>query len=663
MKRIFIFLSLVAFSQIVFSQKQVPTPNWQFRTDDTHLTIAVVNNRQVIYELKNPNNGWNWTPEPSEVPLLNRIMIGSTTYLPNWKFRDVTENFKDGYTVTLRFISSKPKLELKSNWRARKGCGPVEHWMTVENKTGGNIIYDCADIISSNLTSRADTTVTLWRFDREPVGRPPNGVFKNRVEANSIIVSMVQSAYDVSDRSDAVLPFLIMDVVSTHGLYIGYGWDFGMFVTSIGNDRCIITNRFNLANANPVEIVEENGKILNIPYTFYGTYIGDADDGSNKMKKWFWNYRMTRTMRENNDEPLVELHIPFYDEAGWINYLKEHPLKSWGVDLIKMDLGWLTPGTPEDWGKEISYTKNWNLDPVKWPNGLTFGKIAHENNLKASLYMCNTYLDVDLATEAGRSAERDALLERYDKGWYDYYRSDFQFEAHNNYLSHEGFLGIIDHMIANRPGFRWENCSGGGHKKSLDIAERMTFVTTEDYGVKETYRLAFYGNSYVFNPAQLKADINVAAYHDPSLAWDKYIFRNGLLGAMMPGSDPRELDDQEEGVARETWNLYQTKQRAILRGCDVYHILPFPDGVNWDGMQFFNIDINKGSVVLFKPSESAPDSKVINFKGLDRTVTYKLTFEDRKDQNTSMTGAELMDRGIEVKGMSGNFASEIIWIN
>ena len=142
----------------------------------------------------------------------------------------------DGYTVTLRFTSSKPKLELKSNWRARKGCGPVEHWMTVENKTGGNITYNCADIISSNLTSKADTTVTLWRFDREQVGRPGNGVNKNRLGANTLIVSMVQSAYDISgDRSDAILPFLIMDVVSAHGLYIGYGWDFGMFVTSTGS--------------------------------------------------------------------------------------------------------------------------------------------------------------------------------------------------------------------------------------------------------------------------------------------------------------------------------------------------------------------------------------------------------------------------------------------
>jgi hypothetical protein len=205
----------------------------------------------------------------------------------------------------------------------------------------------------------------------------------------------------------------------------------------------------------------------------------------------------------------------------------------------------------------------------------------------------------------------------------------------------------------------------------------MTFITTEDFGRVHTFRWAFYANSYVFNPVQLKADIAVnwgkdhlshsvhpsLSYHDPSISYDKYIFRTGLLGAMMVSSEPRELDDQEEGVARDTWKLYQTRQRAILRGGDVYHILPFPDGMNWDGMQFFNTDINKGSVLLFKPSENAPDMKVIKLKGLDRKATYTLTFQDRKEQNTKMTGAELMDKGIDVKGMSGKFASEIIWIN
>ncbi|MEI6073111.1 MAG: hypothetical protein WCS31_15060 [Verrucomicrobiae bacterium] len=40
---------------------------------------------------------------------------------------------------------------------------------------------------------------------------------------------------------------------------------------------------------------------------------------------------------------------------------------------------------------------------------------------------------------------------------------------------------------------------------------------------------------------------------------------------------------------------------------------------------------------------------------------YALAFEDAKDKNFSMTGAKLMDEGVNVP--MGTNASEIIWIN
>jgi alpha-galactosidase len=328
-----------------------------------------------------------------------------------------------------------------------------------------------------------------------------------------------------------------------------------------------------------------------------------------------------------------------------------------------MDIAWLTPGVFNDWPKEIAFTKAWNPDSVKWPNGLTFGAMAHDHGLKASLYMLGTYQDVDLATVAGRDAEKQALLERYDKGWYDYWRTDGDLEGQYNYLQHEGFLGVVDFMIAKRPGFRWELCSGGGLKKSFDMAERMTFMTTEDFARAITFRQAFYGNSYVLNPVQLKADIALDWGDAHTVAWDKYNFRSGLLGAIMVCGSTRVLNAQEEEVARETWNLYQTRQRAILRGGNVYHILPFPDELDWDGTQFYNPSLGRGSVLLFKASDKAADSKVIKLKGLDRRTKYTLNFQDRTNNNCRLTGAELMDKGMHVGGMSGAYASEIVWLS
>jgi len=190
----------------------------------------------------------------------------------------------------------------------------------------------------------------------------------------------------------------------------------------------------------------------------------------------------------------------------------------------------------------------------------------------------------------------------------------------------------------------------------------MTFMTTEDFAKAITYRQAFYGNSYVLNPVQLKADIAVDWGDAHTLAWAKYNFRSGLLGTIMVCGSTRILNAQEEEVARETWGLYQTKQRAILRGGNVYHILPFPDEVDWDGMQFYNPALGQGSVLLFKAATNAPETKNIKLKGLNRKTKYTLNFQDRKDNNVVMTGAELMDTGMRVTGMSGAYATEIVWL-
>ena len=88
-------------------------------------------------------------------------------------------------------------------------------------------------------------------------------------------------------------------------------------------------------------------------------------------------------------------------------------------------------------------------------------------------------------------------------------------------------------------------------------------------------------------------------------------------------------------------------------------------GVNWDGLEYFNAGINKGSVFLFKPSTKAMDgdSRLIKLKGLNRNKRYTLKFQDRTALNCTMSGKELMDKGISVTAMTGNNASEIIWIN
>jgi hypothetical protein len=86
------------------------------------------------------------------------------------------------------------------------------------------------------------------------------------------------------------------------------------------------------------------------------------------------------------------------------------------------------------------------------------------------------------------------------------------------------------------------------------------------------------------------------------------------------------------------------------------------DGVHWDGLQFYNPDIKRGSVFLFKPGTDVPPNKAIRLKGLNPRGVYTLTFEERTGLNCVRTGSQLMANGIYVSGMIRANASEIIWI-
>ena len=396
------------------------------------------------------------------------------------------------------------------------------------------------------------------------------------------------------------------------------------------------------------KVARPPGGTFLIPSVYYGVYQGDIDDGSNRFKRWFWNHKITRSLHDNQDEPWTEMCVgnggPGTTGASPQSYYDR--IAATGVECVKLDF-W--DGTGQCW-----YTdRDWMFHPKVWPNGFDYGAKAHKAGMKASLYMGGTYKDADLTTIAGRDAELKAVLSRYDQGWFDIWRTD-RYTAPNDPIppTYEGvtnFLYIQDYLIKHRPGYRYENCCNGGTYKGFAICRRMTFCTmNDDDNEAWKTRTTYYSNSFAINPVQLKSDHRTR---------DAYDMRTDIMGSILT----QELHDNlwVQYVA-----LYKTRQRAILRGCNVYHILPMADGTNWDGLEYYNPDLDRGSVVLFKPSRKAADgdSKVVKLKGLDRKATFTLTFQERTRLNGSRTGAQLMDEGITVSGMTGDRASEIIWI-
>ena len=97
---------------------------WTLATDDTVMTIGRDGRGGVaIVELKNSAQQFNWVQKPCPVPLMNRVECDGKSITPDWMFQNVIVDKSDGTKLTLRFTSTRPKLEMKSQWWARRVPG------------------------------------------------------------------------------------------------------------------------------------------------------------------------------------------------------------------------------------------------------------------------------------------------------------------------------------------------------------------------------------------------------------------------------------------------------------------------------------------------------------------------------------------------------------
>jgi hypothetical protein len=419
----------------------------------------------------------------------------------------------------------------------------------------------------------------------------------------------------------------MIQVGTAHGVYLAYDYGCGKFVSTVTGNQ--IASRWWAAGIKNTTTAA--GETFRCPGLMIQTYRGDEDDGANHFRRWFWTYEITPTLRANPQEPpIVTAYAP--PEDGMADYLiqqvKTRDFAAMGIGLLKTDA----------WYNRAGHTKSAELAAA-----------CHERGLKLGLYW-----DGHISLET--------LKTEFDKSRFDYYRMD-QYKRGvpfhvNDYHSVKAFNEKVDAMMAHgAPNWRLENCCNGGNLRTLDLCRRMTFMTHSDDDSFPTWFNHVYHWSYLMCPIQLRNDYNTGGEGKHfGKKRDVATARGLLLGACYTGS-PSWWSPEDIALVTEIFRLYNTRQRPILRGADVYRILPPPAKERWCGLQYYNTFINKGSVLLWQ--NGGPASQVVKLKGLDRNKTYLVTFEDAKEKNGTMTGAQLMDEGLNIT--MGPNASEIVW--
>jgi hypothetical protein len=132
-----------------------------------------------------------------------------------------------------------------------------------------------------------------------------------------------------------------------------------------------------------------------------------------------------------------------------------------------------------------------------------------------------------------------------------------------------------------------------------------------------------------------------------------------FIDAPNGGNGGPKWSDADKAAVKAAVNTYKTKIRPLVRNADLYHILPRPDGRNWDGIQYYDPSTKKGVVYLFKPGP-VEDRITLKLRGVEPDARYHVTFEDGTNPNTVKTGEELQ-QGIKIT-LQGSPVSELMFL-
>jgi hypothetical protein len=631
---------------------------WTVATDDTKVTVGATDEGQlVIYELSNPAADWNWTKESAVLPLVKTVGVGKATREIRWKFKDGKVDKTDGQKATIVFGCEDPALELTSEWWARPGRGPVRHAIRITNRSNGPVTVTDPPTLHLDLAAGKDLgELTMWTFHTDGATPDKVGVYRDPVQPPF-------SRQIRTHSGGEFIPYAVFDAGGKQGMYVGIEWGYCRVACVAPEDWPAGTFRVRggeFAGFSPVVGPDET---FESPPGFVGAYKGDVDDAGNGLRRHLFAYSMPEIVRKDVTYPKVQWNAfgATGDGGGSWNSveIKYYPMVNAiapiGFEEVMLDVGWWEGGTKASEPKP---------DPVDWPSGMAkAAEHAHKAGMRFGLYWNKGEA---MATAEGRQRRIAHIRRLYEEHKADMWRSDSTGGPvmGRSYAEVRGFYDMLDQLYRELPNFQWENCDCGGRLKDFGSMKRSVKIFLTDTYAEHHIRQAFYDSSFAFPPAQLMGCVGKLRPRGP--VGMRFAFRSCSLGAPEWFIDaPTGLNggpawtDDEKAAVKAAVTTYKIRIRPLVRNADLYHILPRPDGKNWDGIQYHDPAAGKGVIYLFKPSAVA-DTITIKLRGVDPAKRYRVSYEDGTNPAVEKTGAELM-AGIDVT-LKGALVSEMVFI-
>ena len=229
-----------------------------------------------------------------------------------------------------------------------------------------------------------------------------------------------------------------------------------------------------------------------------------------------------------------------------------------------------------------------------------------------------------------------------------------------SYHAVRAYYDIYSQVRHKHPELLLEICNDGGRMVDFGSASHGDYFSIIDSYDPVSNRRAFYDASHVLPAAMLEA--YAEKWPTPKIENFRYMLRSGMMGLLTVMQDTNTWTAEEHAAAKAEFALYKEKLRPLIRDAELYHVSERPDGIHWDGMEYFDRNRRRGVLYAFRGSTRDESRHRFPVEGVQPGHNYRLHFSDHSAPDRTVSGRELLDRGLTV-ALPLPVSSELVFID
>lgn len=692
----------------------------QLRTSDSEIRLEANSEAPRLVSLDSPNQP-EWRNRISET-LLPFAEVAGTQSACKWQLNAGQSHVSNQEAVFV-YESATPHLRLSWEWRARKSFGPFEHQIKIENLEANEIWIPMQDSVAFDWLMDPQSSLQQVFIEKGANTPSSVGTHSLPITADFHWTGTASTYGDIDEREPReIIPWILVERTDAahSGWYAGIEFS-GRTRISLSREKDSLKAVLGLnPDPSPFRTRLKRGQIFETPVIFVGAFHDGLDGAGNILCPWVRAVLGNPETWNNPNYPLVvnnswgggmdvneeiarrmirdsaELGIDmFHIDAGWFRAVGDwHPnpqkfphglatvaddahqrgLKfgiwiDWTQAGLSTEPGALNARDPKvrDW-VVTDLPTDWKPEPFKGQT-IDIGVPEAKDWAQHELERIITDYHLDMLEHDGYlvahgcdradhpHAAPDPLNNCIYKTWGAYF-VDSTNSTDVSYHAVRAYYDIYSKLRQQHPGLLFEICADGGRMVDFGTAAHGDYFSITDTYDPVSNRRAFYDTSHVL-PAPMLASY-VEKWPTPRIENFRYMLRSGMMGWLTIMQETNTWSAEQHAEAKQEIDLYKKMLRALIRDADLYHISPRPDGIHWDGVEYWDPKRKKGVVYAFRATTPTEKTHSFVLQGLEPAVQYRLSFHDRGLSQTA-SGKDLMQRGLRVTLDLPN-SSELIFI-